>query len=52
MARKKKYNIDEDLEIQKMFKEYFVLRDWWKIEKQKIISVRSHCLFCLLKGFK
>ena len=41
MARKKKYNIDEDLEIQKMFKEYFVLRDWWKIEKQKIESQKK-----------
>ena len=36
MARKKKYNIEEDSEMQEMFKEYFALREWWQTEQEKI----------------
>lgn len=33
MGRKKKYNLEEDEELQKLFTEYRELRQWWDAEK-------------------
>ena len=41
MARKKKYNIEEDSEMQEMFKEYFALREWWQNEQEKMAVLKK-----------
>lgn len=36
MKKKKVYNIQEDVEMQKLFQEYYLLNDWWQTVKKEL----------------
>lgn len=48
MGRKRKYRLDEDVELQGTIKQYNVLRDWWSIhymaylEKEKMRRMKQN----------